>query len=136
MLALVGVSAGCAHLPSGPFPPPAADVTSPLASEIAKLDPKDAPYPSFLSVPNRPQDVRPATAWTRNIYNTIRLRRQLRALAALNPQGLYGAEAFAKQARLEAATPLTPAEAAALTDNTTKFAKELRDRAKAPSPVN
>jgi hypothetical protein len=112
------------------------DVTSPLAADMSRINPPDAPYPSFLQVPSQPRDIRPATAWTRNIYNTLRLRRLLRAQAVLNPQSLYGAEAFAKTARQDAATPVTEAEAAAQADKSNKFARDLRDRAKAPSPVN
>ncbi len=127
---------GCGHLPTGPFPQPQADVTSPIAADLRAANPAGAPYPSFLQVPPAPQDVRPVTAWTRNIYNTLRLRRQLRAQAVLNPQSLYGAEAFAKDARLTAAAPITPAEAAAQTDKTNRDAKALRDRATAPSPAH
>ncbi len=136
LAAFAVLAGGCAHLPSGPFPQPPVDVTSPLAAQIRQVNPPSAPYPSFLSVPSRPQDVRPATAWTRNIYNTIRLRRQMRALALLNPQELYGAEAFAKQARQQVAAPMSPEEAAAQSEKSNRLAKELRDRAKAPSPVN
>jgi len=125
------------NLPSGgPFAEPPVDVTSPLAADIGKSNPATAPYPTFLSVPQRPQDIRPVTAWTRNIYNTLRLRRQMQAMEVLYPQELYGAEAFAKQAREQAATPILPSEAAAQTDKSNQFAKAQRDRAKAPSPVN
>jgi hypothetical protein len=127
----------CANLPTpNVFPPPTVAVTSPLAADIAKANPKDAPYPSFLQVPSQPDDIRPTTAWTRNIYNTLRLRRQMRAIAVVYPQSLYGAEAFAKESKTEAVAPLSPAQAAAMTDKTNKDAKALRDRAKAPSPAN
>ena len=86
-------------------------------------------------MPSVPQDVRPVTAWTRNIYNTLRERRQSQALEVVYPQSLYGAQAFAEEQRLKAAPPITPAQAAAQTDATAKFAKAQRDRAKAPSPA-
>lgn len=127
--------AGCVNAPSYPFYEPPVDVTSPLAAEIRKSGAANQPYPSFLSVPPVPQDVRPLSAWTRNIYNTLRERRQSQALEVLYPQSLYGAEAFAQEQRLKAAPPLTPAEAAALSAKTAKFAKDQRDRAKAPSPA-
>src|SRR5438445_12975524 len=105
---------GCVNLPGNVFTPPPPDVTSPLAADIRKLNLRDAAYPGWLQVPGQPTDVRPGSAWTRNIYNTLRLRRQMQAVAVLNPQSLYGAEAFAKDSRDRAAAPLTPAEAAAL----------------------
>jgi hypothetical protein len=132
-LAAVLALGGCANLPSGPFAQPPADVTSPIAAELRAANPAGAPYPSFLQVPEAPQDVRPTTAWTRNIYNTLRLRRQMRAVAVMYPQSLYGAEAFAKEARSKAAPPVTPAEAAAQTAKTQRDAKALRDQAKAPA---
>jgi hypothetical protein len=127
---------GCANLPKGPFAAPSADVTSPLAADIDRLDLRTAVYPTFLSIPNKPNDVRPVSAWTRNIYDTLRLRRQMAAQEALYPQTLYGAEAFAEGERLRAATPLTPAEIAALSDRTAAFAKTGRERATPPSPAH
>ena len=126
---------GCVHAPSYPFYQPPVDVTSPIAEDIRKSNLSTEAYPSFLAVPAVPQDVRPATAWTRNIYNTLRERRESQAMAVLYPQSLYGAEAFAQEQRLRAAPPITPAEAAAQSEKTSKFAKDQRDRAKAPSPA-
>jgi hypothetical protein len=135
-VALTGLGlGGCAHLPSYPFYQPPVDVTSPIAEDIRKASPDTEAYPSFLSVPPLPQDVRPVSAWTRNVYNTLRERRQSQAMTVLYPQSLYGAEAFAKEQRLKAAPPMTPAQAAAQSDATAKFAKDQRDRAKAPSPA-
>jgi hypothetical protein len=135
-MALAGLGlGGCGHIPNYPFYQPPVDVTSPIAADIRKTNPATAPYPSFLSLPPQPQDIRPATAWTRNIYNTLRLRRQQQAMAVLYPQSLYGTEAFAKEERSKAAAPITPAQAAAQTDKTAQFAKDQRDRAKAPSPA-
>jgi hypothetical protein len=135
-VALTGLGlGGCAHLPSYPFYQPPVDVTSPIAEDIRKASPDTEAYPSFLSVPPLPQDVRPVSAWTRNVYNTLRERRQSQAMTVLYPQSLYGAEAFAQEQRLKAAPPMTPAQAAAQSDATAKFAKDQRDRAKAPSPA-
>jgi hypothetical protein len=135
-VALAGLGlGGCGHLPNYPFYQPPVDVTSPIAADINKAGLATEAYPSFLSVPSVPQDVRPATAWTRNVYNTLRERRESQAMAVLYPQSLYGAEAFAQEQRLKAAPPITPAEAAAQSEKTAKFAKDQRDRAKAPSPA-
>jgi hypothetical protein len=142
LAALAGVVAlgglglgGCVHVPSYPFYQPPVDVTSPIAEDIRKASPATEAYPSFVSVPSLPQDVRPASAWTRNVYNTLRERRESQAMAVLYPQSLYGAQAFAEEQRLKAAPPISPAEAAALSAKTAKFAKDQRDRAKAPSPA-
>jgi hypothetical protein len=126
---------GCAQLPTYPFAQPPIDVTSPIAEELRQSNPAHAPYPSFLQVPDVPQDVRPATAWTRNIYNTLRLRRQMRALEVLYPQTLTDSQGFLDENKKKAMAPMTPAEAAAQSDQTNAFAKGQRDRAKAPSPV-
>ncbi|MDB5458997.1 MAG: hypothetical protein JWO72_738 [Caulobacteraceae bacterium] len=135
VLALGGIGlGGCVQL-NYPFAQPPVDVTSPIAEDLRKANPAGAPYPSFLQVPEVPQDVRPTTAWTRNIYNTLRLRRQMRAMAVIYPQTLKDPEGFLQDNKKKALAPLTPAEAAAQSDKTDQFAKDLRDRAKAPSPA-
>jgi hypothetical protein len=125
----------CANLPEGPFAPPPVDVTSPIAADIQKLDPKHAAYPSFLGIPPQPDDVRPASAWTRNIFDTLRTRREAQAQVVVYPQTLYGAEAFAQEAKAKAAPPISPAEATAQADKTSAFAKAQKARAKPPSPA-
>jgi hypothetical protein len=110
-------------------------VTSPIAGDIQKMDLKTAGYPSFINVPQRPLDVRPTSAWTRNIYNTLRLRRQMQALQELYPQTLYGGGAFAQENRALAAAPLTPEQAAAQAERTAAFIKSGRERATPPSPT-
>ena len=131
--ACVGLSA-CANLPDGPFAQPAVDVRSPLAEDIKKMGPESTVYPAFLSVPPTPTDLRPNTAWSRNIFDTLRTRRELQLQAVVYPQTLYGAEAFAKDNKAKAAAPITPEQAAATADKTKSFAKEQKARAKAPSP--
>jgi hypothetical protein len=126
---------GCVDLPKGPFTPPPPDVTSPIAGDILKLDLKTAGYPSFVNVPQRPLDVRPTSAWTRNIYNTLRARRQMQALQELYPQTLYGGGAFEQENRALAAPPLSPEEAAARAEQTAAFSKSGRERATPPSPA-
>ena len=133
-VACLGLGA-CANLPEGPFAAPPVDLTSPVAADIQKLDPKHAAYPSFLGIPPQPDDVRPASAWTRNIFDTLRTRRETQALVVVYPQTLYGAEAFAQENKAKAAPPITPAEAAAQTDRTSAFAKAQKARAKPPSPA-
>ncbi len=134
-LVLAGFGLGGCATPSYPFAQPVADVTSPLAEELSKVNRADATYPSFVSMPEAPQDVRPATAWTRNVFDTLRTRRETQGMSVIYPQTLYGTEAFAKEERSKAEALPTHAEAAALSDKTAKFAKDQRDRAKAPSPA-
>jgi hypothetical protein len=131
----LGLLGGCTGLTNKVFPEPSMAVRSPLAAEVKKADLAHAGYPAFFNIPDKPTDIRPTSAWTRNIYNTLRLRRQNLALEALYPQTLYGASAFAQEQRARAAPPLTPAEAAALADRTAAFAKEGRARATPPSPA-
>jgi hypothetical protein len=125
----------CANLPTGPFAPPPLDVTSPVAADIQKMDTQHAAYPSFLNIPPQPTDLRPASAWNRNIFDTLRSRREAQAQVVVYPQTLYGAEAFAKDNKAKAAPPISPAEAAAQADKTSAFAKTQKARATPPSPA-
>jgi hypothetical protein len=117
------------------FGPLQYDKSSPAAGAIASTDVRRQGYPSFLDVPSQPTDVRPTPAWNRNIFDVLASRRQLDALQVAQPQTLYGAEAFAQESRAAAAPPLSPAEAQALGDKSTAFARTGRARAKPPSPT-
>jgi hypothetical protein len=90
------------------FGPLQFDKSSPAAPAIASTSVAGKPYPSFLDVPNQPTDVRPVSAWNRNIFDTLAARRQLEAFQVAYPQTLYGAEAFAQEARAEATPPPPP----------------------------
>jgi len=135
VLAAAAPLGGCVNPAGAIFTPPPPDVASPLAEDIRKLNVQDAAYPSWLQVPSQPTDLRPGSAWTRNIYNTLRLRREMQAIVVLYPQSLYGAQAFAKDQRAYVVPPVPPAQAAAQADQTAAFAKSGRERAKPPSPV-
>ena len=111
------------------------DKASPAAGAIASTSVKNRPFPSFLDVPSQPDDVRPISAWNRNIFDTLGARRVNEAYQVANPQSLYGAEAFAQEGQAQAAPPLTPDQAQALADQSTAFAKEGQARAKRPSPT-
>ena len=125
----------CSHLPRGPFSEPPADMRSPIAGDLKQLDLKTAAYPSFLQVPSQPTDVRPTTAWNRNIFATLESRRVVRAQEVVTPQTLYGAEAFAQEQRNAAAPPLTDQDVKAQTDATTDFTRSGHARATPPSPA-
>ncbi len=135
-VALAGAGlCACVSLPNNPFGPLPVDLTSPISADIRSTDVKTAAYPSFLQVPSQPTDVRPVSAWNRNIFDMLAERRQNQALVIVFPQTLYGAEAFAQVGRSEVVPALTAAEAAALTDKSAAFAKTGRARATAPSPA-
>ncbi len=133
--ALAAICLGACSVTRTAFGPLQYDKNSPAAGAIASTDVSNQPYPTFAQVPNQPDDVRPTTAWSRNIFDTLAARRQMEALQVVQPQTLYGAEAFAQQARAQAAPPLTPEQTKAQNDRSAAFAKEGRARAKPPSPA-
>jgi hypothetical protein len=110
------------------FGPLQYDKSSPAAAAIATTDVSQQPYPTFAQVPSQPDDVRPTTAWNRNIFDMFAARRQMDAFQLVQPQTLYGAEAFAQDAQAQAAPPPAPDQAAAI-------AKDSRERATPPSPT-
>jgi hypothetical protein len=117
------------------FGPLQYDKNSAAAGAIASTSVADQPYPKLGQVPNQPDDVRPITAWNRNIFDTLTARRQVEALQVVQPQTLYGAQAFAQQAQADVAPALTPEQAKAQGDKSAAFAKEGRARATPPSPA-
>lgn len=117
------------------FGPLQYDKTSPAAAAIASTDVSQQPYPTFALVPSQPDDVRPISAWNRNIFDMMAARRQMDAFEVVNPQTFYGAEAFAQQARAEAAPPPAPAGAQAPADSSAAPAKDAKARATPPSPA-
>ena len=135
VVALAAISLGACSAARAAFGPLQYDKNSPAAGAIASTDVSKQPYPTFAQVPSQPDDVRPTTAWSRNIFDTLAARRQMEALQVVQPQTLYGAEAFAQQSRALAAPPLTSEQAKAQSDQSAAFAKEGRARAKPPSPA-
>jgi hypothetical protein len=134
-IALAGLGLGACGVARTAFGPLQYDKSSPAAGAIATTDVSKQAYPSFLQVPSQPDDVRPTSAWNRNIFDTLAARRQMEAFQVTFPQTLYGAEAFAQESRALAAPPLTPAEVEAQADKSKAFAAEGRARAKPPSPA-
>jgi hypothetical protein len=134
-IVLAAAVAGCVSLPRNPYGPLPIDLTSPVATDIRKMDVSKAAYPSFLQVPSQPTDVRPTSAWNKDEFQILAERRRNTAIETAYPQTLYGAEAFAQQSRAEAAPPLTPEEAAAMKDKSAAFAAQQRARATPPSPA-
>lgn len=127
------LSLGACSVARTAFGPLQYDKASPAAGAIASTSVRNRAYPSFLDVPSQPDDVRPISAWNRNIFDTIAARRVNEAYQVSNPQSLYGAEAFAQEGQAQAAPPLSADQVQALSDQSTAFAKEGQARAKRPS---
>lgn len=117
------------------FGPLQYDQSSPAASAIAATDVSKQAYPSLLQVPSQPDDVRPISAWNRNIFDMLAARRQMDAFQVAFPQTFYGAEAFAQQAKIDAVPPMPPEDAKAEGDKAEAAAKQARERATPPSPA-
>lgn len=91
---------------------------------------KNAPYPTFASVPPAPKDVRPLSAWKTAITDIHASGKSLAELAAAQPWTLSDTDGFAAQARV-AGTP--PAQVTFAADPATgAMVAEMRARAKAP----
>ena len=127
------------------FGPLQYDKSSPAAPAIASTDVSKQAYPSMLQVPPQPDDVRPISAWNRNIFDMLAARRQMDAFEVAFPQTFYGAEAFAQQAKIDVTPPSSPDDAKAqdpkaqdpkvLGDKAAAAAKQARERATPPSPA-
>jgi hypothetical protein len=129
--ALACALGGCVDLPSYVFKPPPVDLTSPIAKDVQAASAAKRPYPKFIDVPPiPPPDIRPASAWSKNTYDTLLMRRQQEALLALYPQTLSDTEGFAASNRAKAVAP--PAPAATASED---YAKTQRGRATPPSPA-
>jgi hypothetical protein len=126
----------CANLPDarvlGP-PPIAAD--SPVAQEVQRASAIDGPFPQFRDIPLPPTDVRPVSAWSRSIYDVLRLRRQLIVEAALAGPAPSDTEAFFRESKARATPPASPSATAAaqLQNQTGAFVAGVRQRATPPS---
>jgi hypothetical protein len=117
------------------FGPLQYDKDSPAASAIASTNVSAQAYPSLLQVPPQPDDVRPISAWNRNIFDMLAARRRMDAFQVAFPQTLYGAEAFAQQAKIDAAPPALSEDAKTEGDKAAANAKQARERATPPSPA-
>lgn len=128
-LGLACALAGCVDLPAKVFTPPPVDLTSPIAKDVQAASAANRPYPKFADVPPiPPPDIRPASAWSVNIYDTLELRREQQALAMLYPQTLFNTEGFAQTNKARAVAPPAPG-----TSQSEDYAKAQRERAKPPS---
>ena len=102
---------------------------SQTAGAISEAE-KNAPYPTFASVPPAPKDVRPLGAWKTAITSIQTSGKSLASLAAAQPWTLSDTEGFAAQARAEDTPP--PQVTFAQEPATQAMVAEMRARAKAP----
>ena len=134
-IALAGAGLGACSVARTAFGPLQYDKSSPAASAIATTDVSKQAYPSFLQVPSQPDDVRPIAAWNRNIFDTLAARRQVEAFQVAQPQTLYGAEAFAQQAKIDVMPPPSPEQPKVQNDPSKAAAAQGPARATPPSPA-
>ncbi len=136
--AAAAATCACANLPtSNVLAPPGIDPTSAVAQDVHRASTMDGPFPDFRDIPLPPTDVRPVSAWSRTIYDTVRLRRQLIVEAALAGPAPTDTVAFFQDTKARVTPPISPsAAAAALPQNQTgAFAAGVRQRATPPSPA-
>jgi hypothetical protein len=105
------------------------DTANPTPSAMAAAE-KNAPYPTFASVPPTPKDVRSLQAWKTAILDIRRSGADLGSQAAAERWTLSDTEGFAAKAHAEA-TPPAPVTSALDPDTAAKVA-EMRARAKEP----
>jgi hypothetical protein len=134
-IALAAGSLGACTATRAAFGPLQYDKNSPAASAIATTDVSKEAYPSFLQTPPQPSDVRPISAWNRNIFDLLADRRQMEAFQVTFPQASYGAEAFAQQSRAEATPPPKSEDDKSAGDKAAAPSTVARERATPPSPA-
>ena len=128
----------CADLPDlQAMGPPPIDQTSPVARDVAAASGAQRPYPRFEDIPLAPRDIRPVRAYTRSIYDILRLRRQMIVATAVAGPAPTDTEAFYRAQRDRAAVPASPSAVAAqqMGGATGAFAAGIRERATPPSPA-
>ena len=128
---------GCADLPktSNLATPPTIDPNSPIAKEVASAAASKDPYPEFWRIPGAPRDIRPTRAWSRSIYDALRLRRQMIVEASMFPPAPTDTAEFAASQRRSNVAPGSASAAAAanLGGSTAAFVEQGRERATPPS---
>lgn len=136
VIAAAAWTCACASAPSAPVTATAApvDPNSAVAAEVAAMSGKNGPYPRFEDMPKTPRDIRPQSAWSRTIYDTLRLRRVMLIEAAMAGPPPEDTEQFAQSVRDRAAAAGTPsAESAATLNHQGDFVTGARQRATPPS---
>jgi hypothetical protein len=126
--AAVLVAAAASGALAAPTTPPTQAPETTAAIAAAR---QSAPYPSLASVPPKPTDVRPVSAWKTAVLATQAKGDELMRMAAAEPWTLHDTDAWAAGER-EAATPPPPITTASSVSDTEAFAAALRARATPP----
>jgi hypothetical protein len=128
------VLAGACLLVTGctgvPFTDAKIDPASPVAADVAKMTRQDAKFPTFASIPAKPNDVRPVQQYGRDARSVLAAGDALVAATAPSTWTLQGTDAFADKARADAGPQLDPPKPG----DAEAFARELRERASPPPP--
>ncbi len=131
---VVGSAAVCALLAGcvgNPFADAQVDPRSPIAKEVATSVKPDAPYPTFLTIPARPKDVRPARQFGVAAGRIDQAADQLADQTADDKFSLQNTETFAAEAQKAAGPDATPTQAQQAAE-TQAYANALRKRATPP----
>ena len=122
-----GLLSGCI---GNPFVDAKVDPTSPIAPDVARLTRQDARFPTFASIPKKPDDLRPVAQYGRTARQILAAGDALVAATAPSTWTLQGTDAFADKARQDAGPQLEPPKPG----DAEAFARELRERATPPPP--
>lgn len=122
-----GLLAGCM---GSPFGETRIDPASPVAADVARLTRGEQRFPTFASIPNPPDDIRPLREYGESAQAVLAAGEDLMAATAPSTWTLQDTDAFAERAREDAGPEYEgrdPGDAEA-------FARELRERATPPPP--
>jgi hypothetical protein len=125
------LSAGCIV---NPFADAQVDPRSPIAKEVATAVKPDAPYPTFMTIPARPKDLRPLRQFGVATAQIDKAAADLIAQTGDDKFSLQHTDTFAAEAQA-AAGPEAPPAAASQAADTEAFAAALRKRATPPPPA-
>jgi hypothetical protein len=124
--------AACVSVPNEPYANAAVDQDSAASSQIAAQAARNAPFPTFGSIPQAPGDVRSVEGWNIAVQGTEAERAQLLADTAPGTFSLANTEGFIAAMRGEIAydpADVPPADQAA---KSAAWAKAMRERATPP----
>ena len=131
--AVIACLGGCSVARTA-FGPLQYDKKSAAAEAIATTDVSKQAYPSLLQVQPQPDDLRPISAWNRDIFATQAARRHMEAFQVAQPQTLYGSEAFAQDSRALATPPPEPDQVPAGSSKAPASAGPARATPPSPAP--
>lgn len=113
-----------------PFVDAKVDPSSPIAPEVARVTRQDARFPTFASIPKKPDDLRPVAQYGRSARQVLAQGEALIAATEPSTWTLSNTEAFAEKGRADAGPQVEPPKPG----DAEAFARELRERATPPPP--